>query len=409
VDAELRARLLERLADECALMSHLEEAIQAREAALAIWQTQDEQARVGQSLLKLSQLHRLLGHGAEWVRCADAAIAVLCTLPPSVELARAYSNKAIISLSHDNDSDAVRWGTRAIVLAKRLGDWGTLCHAFMTLGVASIVAGSPRGHARLERSLRLALAHGLHARVTWVYCNLAEQAVLRRDYARATPYLVDGLSYCQTHEVALTEYCFYAGRARARLDQGDWRGAEEDATSVLGNAQAMIATRLSALVVIGYVYARRGDSNAWAALDEARTLARTMGEPNLIMLVAAARAEAAWLEGRLDRCRAEARVGFDLEPPGRGVSWCFGELAYWLWRSGGLAEVPRTAAEPFACHIAGDWRAAAALWEQIGCPYERALALADGDEPAQQIALKLFEDLGAGPAAVRLRQSLSLG
>jgi hypothetical protein len=241
-----------------------------------------------------------------------------------------------------------------------------------------------------------------------VYCNMAEQAVLVRDYTRATQYLADGLSYCQTHGVALTESFFHAIRARARLNQGDWKGAEEDATSVLGGAQAMVATRIPALVVMGYLHSRRGDSNAWVSLDEARTLARTMGEPNLIMLVAAARAEAAWLEGQLDRCRTEARVGFDLEPPGRGVSWCFGELAYWLWRSGGLAEAPRTAAEPFACQIAGDWRAAAALWEQIGCPYERALALADGDEPARRIALTLFEDLGAEPAAAQVRRSLSL-
>ena len=56
-------------------------------------------------------------------------------------------------------------------------------------------------------------------------------------------------------------------------------------------------------------------------------------------------------------------------------------------------------ASPFALEIAGDWRAAADAWEQIGCPYERALALLNGDEVAQRTALALFEGLGARPAA----------
>ncbi len=63
-------------------------------------------------------------------------------------------------------------------------------------------------------------------------------------------------------------------------------------------------------------------------------------------------------------------------------------------------------AEPFARQIAGDWRGAAALWAQMGCPYEQALALADGDEEALLNALTLFERLGAQPAVTLLRQRL---
>jgi DNA-binding NarL/FixJ family response regulator len=54
----------------------------------------------------------------------------------------------------------------------------------------------------------------------------------------------------------------------------------------------------------------------------------------------------------------------------------------------------------------GDWRAAAAAWKAIGCPYEEAVALTDGDEAARRAALGIFERLGAGPAAERLRQAL---
>src|SRR5262249_49686707 len=49
---------------------------------------------------------------------------------------------------------------------------------------------------------------------------------------------------------------------------------------------------------------------------------------------------------------------------------------------------------------------AAALWAQIGCPYEQALALAEGDAAAQLNALALFEQLGAQPALAFVRQRM---
>jgi len=61
---------------------------------------------------------------------------------------------------------------------------------------------------------------------------------------------------------------------------------------------------------------------------------------------------------------------------------------------------------PHALQIAGDWRAAAHAWEQLGCPYEQALALLDGDEAALRRALAIFERLGARPAAEITRQRL---
>jgi DNA-binding CsgD family transcriptional regulator len=56
--------------------------------------------------------------------------------------------------------------------------------------------------------------------------------------------------------------------------------------------------------------------------------------------------------------------------------------------------------------MAGDWHAAAAFWERVGCPYEQALALVDGDEAAQRAALEIFERLGARPAAELARRRL---
>jgi hypothetical protein len=77
-------------------------------------------------------------------------------------------------------------------------------------------------------------------------------------------------------------------------------------------------------------------------------------------------------------------------------------MAFWLWKAGEAVVIHPWTARPFALQIAGDWQTAAAEWERLGCPYEQARALADGDTQAKIAALRIFEQLGAQPAADRL-------
>ena len=51
-------------------------------------------------------------------------------------------------------------------------------------------------------------------------------------------------------------------------------------------------------------------------------------------------------------------------------------------------------------------REAAHGWGELGCRYEQAIALSAGDEAAQREALRLFDRLGALPAAARVRRQL---
>jgi DNA-binding CsgD family transcriptional regulator len=81
-------------------------------------------------------------------------------------------------------------------------------------------------------------------------------------------------------------------------------------------------------------------------------------------------------------------------------------MVYWTWRAGGAASQEDEIPPVYQAMIAGDWRTAAEAWERIGCPFERGLALAEGDLEAQRAALEIFEGLGARPAARMIREKM---
>jgi hypothetical protein len=110
-------------------------------------------------------------------------------------------------------------------------------------------------------------------------------------------------------------------------------------------------------------------------------------------LIVAARAEAAWLVGGYDSVAGETGAAFDLARM-REAPWILGELAYWRYRADLRDELaPHELAKPYGLATAGDWAGAGHLWRALGCPYESALALADGDQPACRSAIAQLRDL----------------
>jgi DNA-binding CsgD family transcriptional regulator len=192
------------------------------------------------------------------------------------------------------------------------------------------------------------------------------------------------------------------------IQQGRWSEASEITGELLRNPPVAAVNRIPALVAIGRLRARRGAPDAATPLDEALELAKRSGTLPHLGLVLAARTEAAWLAGDATGALAEARSIFNLAVSKRHA-WYTGELAFWIGQAGGQVQLPAWTARPFALQVAGDWRAAAAEWLRLGCPYAQGWALAAGDLAAQNAALALFTRLGAGPAAEVLRRRMQAG
>src|SRR5262249_52778120 len=148
--------------------------------------------------------------------------------------------------------------------------------------------------------LARALAAGLDEHAGRAYVNLVWYASRDRSYAAADRYLEPGLEYCDERGLDLWRLYLLAYRAWSELDRGRWDEAAAAATLVLRDPGTGPVPGLWAPAVLGPVRARRGDPEVWPVLDEAWTLAAPTGELQRIGPAAAARAEGAWLEGRLE-------------------------------------------------------------------------------------------------------------
>jgi ATP/maltotriose-dependent transcriptional regulator MalT len=208
-----------------------------------------------------------------------------------------------------------------------------------------------------------------------------------------------GLDYCTGRGLDLWRLYLHDSRAEAQMQQGRFTEAVQTADLVLRNHETYLP-RFLALVVVGRVRARRGDPEVWRLLDEARSIAIADNELQLLGVVSAARAEAAWVEGRLEAVRDETEDAFAraLRLKARN---CVGELAVWRRRAGIQdGDLPIEVPDQWAAELGGDHVRAGRIWTELGCPYDAALALSGSDDEASlRDALAELQRLGARAAA----------
>jgi DNA-binding CsgD family transcriptional regulator len=402
-----RAELLERCSHERYLSAQLEDAVAAQQQALSCWREVGDTLREGDALRALARLLGFAGRGEEAEAACRDAIALLEQLEPGPELARAYGKMAQRRFNWSDHAGAIEWGNRALELAERLGEAETAIYVLTTIGSAELLQGLDGGRDKLERSLRMAREAGLADEAGRVFVNLAWDHIRQRRLADAVPYLTEGLDYCDERGLGYWWLSLLACRALGELARGDWAAAAGTAEAVVADPRRSSVSRGLGLTVLGLVRARRGDPAVWEALEEALAVTKPTGELQQIAPVAAAMAEAAWLEGRRERATAELKDALAVALR-RDAAWEIGELATWCRRLDAPVDVtPPAQAEPYVLELEGDAAGAARVWTELGCPYESALALAGSDdESSLRRALEELRRLDAQPAAAIVTRRL---
>ena len=252
----------------------------------------------GDALRALGRTARLRRATNEAGEACREAVAMLEQLEPGRELAMAYATLAQRYVIGRTRRGRDRLGDSRAELARRLDDTGISPTRSRPSAVRSSAATGPTGSETLAQSLELARRAGLEdVGRSSVFVNLAWLSLgQRRPRTRRTaPRLRIGVLQREVLTTGASPCSPVALGWSSTVAK--WIEAGESATEVL-------RSRESAPVPASSPARSGADSSAsrrsrrLAAADVALTEAEPTGEPQQIAPVAAARAEAAWLEGR---------------------------------------------------------------------------------------------------------------
>ena len=398
------AGLYDELAAELTLLDRAEEAAEACKHALELWRAAGDRLREGDTTRRLSCSLWHLCRGEESHAAAAAAVALLEPLGPGAELARAFAELASRSMVLGCHEAAIENAQRARSIAEHAGAPEVISDALNTEGVSSAVLGR-EWTGLMDRALRIALDEGLQAETGRAYSNYYATHCSQRQFAAAEQLYAEGIAYCDDHDIA-TYGTFLRSERTGMLEKtGRWDEALALCQDILDRAAPAPVTRLCPTTRGGTLMARRGEATAWEYLDQAMADAERTGEPQSIVPVRLARAEACWLEGRAANAVTEAERAD--EAADTDDAWTYGAVAAWLRRTGSSRRPRGEVAEPYRQQLSGNWEKAAQLWTDLNCPYEAALVRLDAaEEGALREALSTFTEIGASAVARLTRQRL---
>jgi DNA-binding CsgD family transcriptional regulator/tetratricopeptide (TPR) repeat protein len=409
---ERLAATLSAFSEQAALLGRPHEALRAAERALALHRRTGDRRRIGDAQRRLADAAWSSGDSRRARDVGREAISLLEGVEPGPELALAYASAATHAMLARDRSATLHWGRRTIDLAERIDATMPLVRALNAVGSTRIVNGDRGGEDDLRRSIALAAHLGRDSLVTIGWVNLGSGSGEARVYDVAEDALVEAIAVADQHDLDANRDYATAWLARVRFERGDWAGAESLAdTLALAVPTGSPTTRIVGLTVRGRLLARRGTGDPWRDLEVAAHLAHRTTDLQRLWPVAAARAEAWWLAGQPDRIPDEVDPVLSVAEACTHP-WAVGELRLWRQRADGPKASTATTgsvpiATPFALELEGHPVEAAEAWQELGCPYEAADALAQtADVERLREALAILDDLGAGPAAAQVRRSL---
>ena len=225
-------------------------------------------------------------------------------------------------------------------------------------------------------------------------------------YAEMPPYLEEGAEYGRDHDFPTTSRAGGLPLPAARRCTATGTPPSSGLREVLGDPDDPGVLDRHALPALARLAVRRGRPDAESALAAARRNAE-QADSLLALVPTAGRRARARLADRAARARSAGAARCCRAPSGRVASATGASCCGTCGGSGSRSSAFPGCPEEYAAGLRGDWRAAAAAWERIGDPYERALELAESGEVGPTLeALAVFDRLGARPAAAWTRRRL---
>ncbi len=398
----VKGSILGEWATEEFLVGNISDALDLDELTVRHYTDCGDRRAESRALCQAARHYEFAGQRRQAEELASRAVEVLGTDPGGSDLAGALEVNAYLAGMADDFPAALDLIDRTLEAAGPDIEERVLIRCLDMKGWVANKTHYPDGRPFYEEGRDRAETAGLWYDECRALCNHAWDAILNRDLPIASDLAQQAIASALRNELLGLESYTKATYATVLELQGEWSHAEDLARDQLEHAGI---AEMVALTTVGVIEARTGRDGARSTLLRAWKLARTSAEFQRLAPTAIALAELAWISGSTDVPVGELR---DVLTAGStaGRPWYLGSLAFWLWKLGELPALAGAIADPYRLVIEGDPVMAAAMWSTIGCPYERAIALAHGDQSAQLKALEALDELGAAAVAAKLRKSL---
>jgi DNA-binding CsgD family transcriptional regulator/tetratricopeptide (TPR) repeat protein len=395
-DKDKLIQLYESYAYECYLTNRIKEAIIYQGKSLNIRKTKDNNEKIGNCMWFLSRLWWFDGNHKQAENYAGQAIEVLDNEPSSKAKGMAFSNMSQMKMLADNGDECIFWGQKAIDIAKETGDEEILSHALNNMGTVYMrtVSTRPKGKELLQQSLDIALKNSFHEHAARAYTNMVSNGVKMRDYPFAKKIFEEGIQYCEERDLGSWSDYMTADKAKLHLKTGAWEEALRLANNLVMNGEQAQIVKIGALTVVATIKMRRGDDDALSMLLEAKAKASETMELQRIVPILSALLEYEWLNSKevIEKPALDYAIGM---VGSIGNFHENNEFVFWLAKTRRQQVQLPALFEGFQRHNRATAVAAAAVWEQLGCPYEQAFALFEGNEADKRSAISIVHTLGA--------------
>jgi DNA-binding CsgD family transcriptional regulator len=396
----------EGYAYECYLTNQIKDAIIYQAKALKIWREKNEIENIGNSLRFLSRLWWFEGNRQKAEVFAKEAIEILNQQPSSKAKAMTYSNMSLLKMLSDQTGECIFWGEKAVAIASEVDDEETLAHAMNSMGSTLMLNQSSwlKGVEFLQKSLEISLKNSYHEHAARAYTALGSNAVTIKDYAFAKRTLEEGIGYCEERELNSLKFYMLSWKARLNLETGNWDDAFTIANNLLKKDNLLPVIKIGALVVVATIKMRRGEQDALPLLLEAKKWAFATTELQRIVPVLVALLEYEWITGKN---YVEQLTLHEITNMFVHAEKIPKKSKFFFWLCKMKDQYPQLK-EKYRGKISNSKTSLeeANSWLALGCSYEYALALFEGNEDDKRKALSIVQQLGANSVYEKLKMDM---
>jgi ATP/maltotriose-dependent transcriptional regulator MalT len=262
IEPRQEADRLDVVADASWWLGRLDDCIDARERAYAVYESLGEHRRAGQCAMWLYEHHGFKARpsiAGAWLRRAERAVA---DDPECAEHGAVLLRRAEAAHGGGDLDGAAALARDAVDLGRRLGSADVEAEALQTLGRILIDQGDAAdGLAHLDEAMLFAVEGRLGPYATGkVYCSLISACEALGDLRRASEWTEATTRWSQRHPFAVFPGLCRVHRASALRWHGAWADAEHEATLACEELASLnVPNAAAGFVEIGEIRLRLGD------------------------------------------------------------------------------------------------------------------------------------------------------